>query len=173
MRDRNLERNIRRVEAFVERWKELSQFLDRGFKGDQFSGEEEKAFLDLKSRIAQEYELLMVTLGSETERDDRALRLLHSVSSLSSFKELPEGTAKKVATEWHNMYLGLQALLGRLRGRQIQLKGVSTLRMATRNVLANPLVILLVMIAAAYGVYRFAEEWIPKLSQIKDQMEKR
>jgi hypothetical protein len=173
MRDRNLERNIRRVEAFVERWKELSQFLDRGFKGDPFSGEEESAFLDLKSRIAQEYELLMVTLGSETERDERALRLLHSVSSLSSFKELPEGTSKKVATEWHNMYLGLQALLGRLRGRQIQLKGVSTLRMATRNVFANPLVILLVMIAASYGVYRFAEEWIPKLSQLKDQMEKR
>ena len=173
MRDRNLERNIRRVEASVERWKELSQFLDRGFKGEQFTGEEEMAFLDLKSRIAQEHELLMVTLGSETDRDDRALRLLHSVSSLSSFKDLPEGMSKKVATEWHNTYLALQALLGRLRGRQIQLKGISTVRMATRNVFANPLVILLVMIAAAYGVYRFAEEWVPKLSQLKDQMEKR
>ena len=173
MRDRNLEKNIQRIEAFVERWKELSQFLDRGFKGDQFAGEEEGAFLDLKSRIAQEHELLMVTLGSEAERDDRALRLLHSVSSLSSFKDLPEGMSKKIANEWHNAYLARQALLGRLRGRQVQLRGISTLRMGFRRVFANPLVILLVMIAASYGVYRFAEEWIPKLSLLKDQMEKR
>jgi|NGEPerStandDraft_6_1074524.scaffolds.fasta_scaffold110146_2 hypothetical protein len=173
MRDRNLEKNIQRVEAFVERWKELSQFLDRGFKGDQFTGEEEGAFLELKSRIAQEHELLMVTLGTEAERDDRALRLLHSVSSLSSFKDLAEGMSKRLATEWHNTYLAQQALLGRLRGRQIQLKGVSTLRLATRRVFSNPLMILLVMIAASYGVYRFAEEWIPKLSLLKDQLEKR
>lgn len=173
MRDRNLERNIQRVEAFVESWKQLSQFLDRGFKGDSFTGEEEAAFLDLKSQIAQEYEALMVMLASEAERDDRALRLLNGVPSLSSFKELPEGMSKKLATEWHGTYMGLQALLGRLRGRQEQLKRVSTFAVGMRNVFANPIVILLVMVAAAYGVYRFAEEWIPKLTQLKEQMEKR
>lgn len=168
-----MERNILRVGAFVDSWKRLSQFLDRGFKGDPFTGEEEAAFLDLKSRIAQEYEALMVMLASEAERDDRALRLLNSVPSLSSFKELPEGMSKKLATEWHGTYMGLQALLGRLRGRQEQLRSISTFAVGMRNVFANPIVILLVMIAAAYGVYRFAEEWIPKLTQLKEQMEKR
>src|SRR5580700_10441286 len=147
MRDRNLEKNIRRVEAFVESWKQLSQFLDRGFKGDQFTGEEEAAFLELKSEITQEHELMKVTLATEAERDDRALRLLNSVPSLSAFKELPEGMAKKIATEWHSTYLGLQALLGRLRGRQAQLQSISTFRVGARNVFANPLVILLFMIA--------------------------
>ena len=173
MRDRNLEQNIERVEAFVESWKQLSQFLDRGFKGDQFEGEEEAAFLDLKSRIAQEHELLAVTLASESERDDRVLRMLNSVPSLSAFKGLPEGMGKKIATEWHGEYMALQALLGRLRGRQVQLRSVSTFRVAMRNVFANPIVILLIMIVAAYGVYRFAEDWIPKLSQLKEQMEKK
>jgi hypothetical protein len=173
MRDRNLERNIQRVEAFIESWSQLSQFLDRGFKGESFGGEEEAAFLGLKSRIAQEHELLGVTLASESERDDRALRMLNSVPSLSAFKELPDGMSKKLATEWHSTYLGLQALLGRLRGRQAQLRGVSTLRVGLSHVFANPLVILLVMITASYGVYRFAEDWIPKLTQLKDQMEKR
>src|SRR5712664_4130875 len=121
MRDRNLEKNIQRVEAFVESWKQLSQFLDRGFKGEPFAGEEEVAFLELKSHIVQEHELLIVTLANETERDDRALRLLNSVPSLSAFKALPEGMAKKIATEWHSTYLALQALLGRLRGREAQL----------------------------------------------------
>ena len=173
MRDRNLERNIQRTEAFVERWKELSQFLDRGFKGAEFKNEEEVAFLELKSRIAQEHELLTVTLGPEAERDDRGLRMLNSVPSLSAFKDLPEGMSKKLANDWHTTYMGLQTLLGRLRGRQAQLAGVSTVRVAVQRVFANPLVILLVMVAAAYGVYRFAEEWIPKLTQITEQMEKR
>ena len=173
MRDRNLEKNIQRVEAFVESWRQLSQFLDRGFKGEPFAGEEEVAFLELKSHIVQEHELLIVTLATEVERDDRALRLLNSVPSLSAFKELPEGMAKKIATEWHSTYLALQAVLGRLRGRQAQLLGVSTLRVAMQNVLVHPLMILLIMVAAAYGVYRFAEEWIPKLSQLKEQMERK
>jgi len=173
MRDRNLERNIERVEAFIESWRQLSQFLDRGFKGESFKGEEEAAFLQLKNQIAQEHEVLTVTLGSEAERDDRALRMLNSVPSLASFKELPDGMSKKLATEWHSTYLGLQAMLGRLRGRQSQLKAVSTLRVGLGSVFANPLVILLVMITASYGVYRFAEDWIPKLTQLKDQMEKR
>ena len=173
MRDRNLEKNIRRVEAFVESWKQLSQFLDRGFKGDPFASQEEAAFLELKSRIAQEHELLSVTLGSEADRDDRALRMLNSVPSLSAFKGLPEGMSKKLATEWHSTYMGLQALLGRLRGRQAQLQSVSTMRVAMQNVLVHPLMILLIMIAAAYGVYRLAEEWIPKLSELKEQMERK
>ena len=173
MRDRNLEKNIRRIEAFVESWKQLSQFLDRGFKGDPFTAEEEAAFLELKSRIAQEYELLMVTLASEADRDDRPLRILNSVPSLSAFKGLPEGMSKKLATEWHSTYLGLQALLGRLRGRELQLRSVSTLRVGMGRVFTNPLVVLLVMVAASYGVYRFAEEWIPKLSQLKETMEKK
>jgi hypothetical protein len=173
MRDRNLERNIQRVEAFVESWKQLSQFLDRGFKGDPFTGEEEAAFLELKSRITQEHEALMVMLANEAERDERALRLFNSVPSLSSFRDLPEGMAKKMANDWHATYLRLQALLGRLRGRQEQLRSISSFSVGLRNVFANPIVILLIMIAAAYGVYRFAEEWIPKLSQLKEQMEKR
>jgi hypothetical protein len=160
MRDRNLERNIKRVEAFVERWKQLSQFLDRGFQGQNFASEEESAFLDLKSNIAQEHELLMTTLAS-SERDDKALKLLNTVTSLQSFKELNEGMSKKVAADWHNTYISLQALLGRLRGRQVQLSQVSSVSMGFKRVFGNPVMILLVAAAAGYGVYKFAEEMFP------------
>jgi hypothetical protein len=169
MRDRNLERNIQRVEAFVDRWKQLSAFLDRGFQGQDFRPEEEAAFLDLKSQIAQEHEMLMTVLGSAVERDDKALRLLNTVPSLQAFKELPEGMGKKIATEWHNTFISFQALLGRLKGRQTQLAAVSTFRYALRRVFGNPLVIILVAAAACYGVYRFADEWIPKLKELMEK----
>jgi hypothetical protein len=169
MRDRNLEKNIERAEAFVERWKQLSQFLDRGFKGESFADDEEAAFLGLKSSIAQEHELLVTTLNAEGLRDDKVLRLLNAVPSMQGFKELPEGMAKKVAADWHNEFISLQALLGRLKGRREQLAGISTLRVGFKNVFANPLVILLVMLAAAYGVYKFSDEVIPELKQMWDQ----
>ncbi len=169
MRDRRLEKNIVRVEAFIEKWKQLSQFLDRGFQGDQFSAEEEAAFLELKSIIAQEHEVLMTTLGTEAERTDKALRLLNTLASLQALREVPEGTDKRLTAEWHNFYLWLQALLGRLRGRQQQLAMVSSFSLGLRNVFANPLVVVIVAGFALYGAYRLASDWIPQLYHAGEQ----
>ncbi len=170
MRDRVLEKNIGRVEAFVERWKELSQYLDRGFRGETFTGEEESGFLELKSRIVREHETLMTLLNAEGMREDKALRLLNTVPSLASFRGLPEGTDKRLAAEWHSTLLSLQALLGRLKGREIQLAAVSSVRVGWRNVFGNPAMVLALLAFAGYGMYRFAMEWVPKLI---DLLEKR
>jgi hypothetical protein len=169
MRDRVLEKNIARVEAFVDRWKQLSQSLDRGFRGGDFTAEEEAAFLELKSTIAQEHETLMTLLNAEGMREDKALRLLHSVPSLSSFKELTEGTDKRLAAEWHSTLLSLQALLGRLRGRQIQLAAISSLRVGIKNVFGHPLTILALLIATSYGVYKFVEQWAPRVVDLLEK----
>ncbi len=169
MRDRSLEKNIQRVEQFVERWKQLSLFLDRGFQGRDFKAEEEAAFLELKSAIAQEHEMLMAALGGAVENDDKALRLINTVPSLQSFKDLNEPMVKKLAIEWHNTYISYQALLGRLKGRKAQLASVSSFRLGLKRVFINPLVITLVMLAAAYGIYKFTDEWIPKLKEIVER----
>jgi hypothetical protein len=169
MRDRNLERNIQRLESFLDQWRQLNLFLERGFQGENFTPEEEAAFLELKSVLAQEHEMLM-TLVPATERDDKALRLLNLIPSLQAIRELTEGMPKKINSDWHNSFMGLQALLGRLRGRQAQLAGVSTFRVAYQRVFANPVVVVIMLVAAGYGVYKFTGEWAPK---IKDLMEKR
>jgi hypothetical protein len=169
MRDRRLEKNIVRLEAFIEKWKQLSQFLDRGFQGDNFTAEEEAAFLELKSVIAQEHELLMTTLGTEADRTDKGLRLLNTIPSLQSLREVAEGADKRLTNEWHNFYLWLQALLGRLRGRQAQLAMISSFSVGLRNVFANPLVLVIVALFAFYGVYRLCADWIPKICQAVEQ----
>lgn len=173
MRDRRLEKNIARVEAFIELWKQLSQFLDRGFRGGTFTDEEEAQFLDLKSRIAQQHELVMTMLGAEADRDDKALRLLNSVPSLAGFRDLPEGMDKRLSNEWHSTYLSMQALLGRLKGRQAQLASINTFAVALRTVFANPLVLLFVAAMAAYGVYRLAGDLIPKVYHAIEEGEKK
>ncbi len=169
MRDRNLEKNIQRVEGFVERWKQLSLFLDRGFQGQSFQVEEEAAFLELKSQIAQEHEILGTTLGTAMERDDKALRLLNAVPSLQAFKDLPDGTSKKIATEWHNTFIACQALLGRLKGREAQLAAISSLRVGWKRVIGHPVMVVFVTMAAFYGVYRFTYDWFPKIWELTER----
>jgi hypothetical protein len=166
MRDRNLERNIKRVEAFIEHWKQLSQFLERGFQGGMITSEEEGAFLDLKCALAQEHETLMTLLASNSERDERPLKLLNLVPSLEMLKELPEHMPRKISTDWHTSYLGMQALLGKLKGQKAQLAGISSLQVGAKRVFLNPVTMVLVYAAAGYGIYVLAEEWIPKLAQL-------
>jgi hypothetical protein len=167
MRDRRLEKNIDRLEAFIERWKALSQHLEKGFQGSDFTAAEETEFLELKSAIAQDYELLLTTLGSEADRDERPLRLLNAVPSLHSTRELGEGMTRKLGTDWHSVYLGLQALLGRLKGRRAQLAAVSSVRVGFRRVFSNPLVIVLVAALAMYGAYALALWIIPRVIELR------
>lgn len=171
MRDRILDKNIERLEAFVERWKQLMQFLERGFRETSFTPEDEAAFLELKSAIAQEHEALMVLLGNAVERDDKALRLLNSVPSLQSCHELPEGMAKKIEGEWHATFIALEALRGRLRGRQAQLRAVNSLAVALKRLGSHPLLLLLLLVAAAYGVYKFAEQYGPVLYKLVTKLQ--
>lgn len=171
MHDRILERNIERLEAFVEHWSQLSQFLDRAFQGATFTPDDEAAFLQLKSHIAQEHEVLLVTVAGPTERDERTLRLLNQMPSLQALKEFPEGLPKKLVTDWHTCYMSFQAWLGRLKGRQAQLAGINSISVAARNVLTSPVLVVFVVAAAAYGVYKFADEWIPKLRHAVEQTE--
>jgi hypothetical protein len=172
MRDQKLEQNIRRLESLIEQWKQMSQFLDRGFQQGTIEPGEEAAFLELKSNIAREYELLMTTLGSIADRDEKVLRLLNVAPSLQSLRELEEGVDKKVVGDWHGVFIAMQALLGRLRGRQATLAGISSFRMGLVRVLGNPLVLLACAIAAGYGIYRFVDEWVPRMQYFLEHTQK-
>ncbi len=172
MRDRKLEKNIGRLDSLIEQWKQLSQFLDRGFRPEPIEARDEAEFLELKSGIAREYELLMTTLGTISERDEKVLRLLNVAPSLQSLRELEEGMGKKVVGDWHAVFIAMQALLGRLKGRQATLAGISSLRMGMLRVFGNPVIVVMFAIAAGYGIYRFVDEWVPRLQHFLEQTQK-
>lgn len=168
MRDLNLEKNIERLESTIERWKQLSQFLDHGFQQETIDPKEEADFLELKSQIARDYELLMTTLGAMSERDEKVLRLLNIVPSLATLRGLDENMGRKVAGDWHSVFIAMQALLGRLQGRKATLASVSTVRVGFERVFGNPLVILVGLVAAGYGIYKLVDEWVPKIQHLME-----
>jgi hypothetical protein len=172
MRDRNLENHIHRLEALIDNWKQFSQYLDRGFQQQNIAPEDESAFLELKSQIVREFETLMTLLAVGTDRDERPLRLVNVVTSLQAIRDLPEGTAGRIATDWHHTFMGWQALLGRLRGRQAQMAAMNSFAIGFRRVFGHPLTATLLITAAAYGVYKLTDEWVPKLTFLFENVEK-
>jgi len=153
MKDKQLEKNIQNLEAFLETWKQFNHYLQRAFRGETFTDEDEEQFLDLKSVIAQEYETLMMSLAPDVERDEKALRILVDAPSLRSIRDSSEGMARRVEAEWHATFIRLQTALGRLKGRRIQLASVSTVGVIFGQVLRNPLAILVIMAIIGFALY--------------------
>src|ERR1043166_568481 len=141
MRDKQLEKNIQKLETFLETWKQFNQYLQRAFRGETFTDEDEDAFLDMKITIAQEYESDRQALGPDVEKDEKALRTLLDAPSLRSIRDSSEGMARRVEAEWHTTFIKLQTAMGRLKARRIQLASVSTIGVAAGRVLQNPIVI--------------------------------
>ena len=153
MKDKQLEKNIQKLEAFLETWKQFNHYLQRAFRGETFTDEDEDAFLDLKSVIAQEYETVLMSLAPDVERDEKALRILVDTPSLRSIKDASEGMARRVEAEWHATFIKLQTALGRLKGRRIQLASVSTAGVVFGRMLRNPIAILFIMFVVGSAIY--------------------
>lgn len=168
MRDRNLEKNIVRLESLIEQWKRLSQFLDRGFQQSAIDPKEEADFLELKSEIARSSELMLTTMGAMGERDEKLLRLLNAVPSLATLRGFDEELARKIAGDWHSVFIAMQAMLGRFQGRRVTLANASSLRIGLQRVFGNPLVMVIVFAAAGYGVYKLVDEWIPQIQYVME-----
>lgn len=172
MKDKQLERNIQKLEAFLETWKQFNQFLQRAFRGETFSDEDEEQFLELKSTIAQEYETLLMSLGGEVEREEKALRILMDAPSLRSLRDSSEGMARRVEADWHAMFIKLQSALGRLKGRRIQLASISTAGVVSGRILRNPIVILFLIVVLGFAVVQVCKElgiFKPRISMESEQ----
>ena len=153
MKDKQLEKNIQKLEAFLETWKQFNHYLQRSFRGETFSDDDEDAFLDLKSVIAQEYETVLMGLAPDVERDEKALRILVDTPSLRGIKDSSEGMAHRVEAEWHTTFIKLQTALGRLKGRRLQLASVSTMGVLSGRMLRNPIAILFIMFVLGSALY--------------------
>lgn len=159
MKDKQLEKNIQKLEAFLETWKQFNQYLQRAFRGESFTDEDEDQFLELKSTIAQEYETVMMSLAPDVEKDEKALRILVDAPSLRSVRDSSEGMARRVEAEWHATFIRLQTALGRLKGRRMQLASVSTTGVVMGRVFRNPIVILFVIVVVGYAVVEVCDKF--------------
>jgi hypothetical protein len=123
---RKLDQLVDQVENYVECWKQFNQFINLA-RGKKFSQEDDNQFLETKSVLIQELELILaaVELTSPTREEIHAV--VGEAPSLRYLSELNEGTLRNLENQWHKIYISWHSILGQLKVRQRGESGKSAL----------------------------------------------
>jgi hypothetical protein len=117
MSTKALEELVQHMENYIECWKQFNQFINLA-RSKKYNPEDENHFLEVKSVIVQELELILAAMeiGSPTKEEVHAL--VASAPSLRFLSDSQEGVLRNIETQWHRIYLGWHAILGQLNVQQ-------------------------------------------------------
>ncbi|HEU0038298.1 MAG TPA: hypothetical protein VFR76_03395 [Verrucomicrobiae bacterium] len=118
MSNKKLSVLTQQMENYVECWKQFNNFVNLA-RTKKFGPEDESQFLETKSILVQELELIFaaVEVNSPTKEDIHTL--IGNSPSLRSLSEMNEGALRNVENQWHKIYIGWHSILGQLKVRQL------------------------------------------------------
>ncbi|HEX7859823.1 MAG TPA: hypothetical protein VF773_05845 [Verrucomicrobiae bacterium] len=114
-----LDELIHQMENYLECWKQFNQYLVLG-REKRFEPEDEAQFLEVKSVLTQELELILASVETQNPSKDDILSLISGTPSIRYVSDLNEGAARNLENQWHKIYISFQSLLGQLKVQQRQ-----------------------------------------------------
>ena len=123
---KKVEQLIAQMENHLECWKQFNQFVSLA-RGKKFSQDDENQFLEIKSVLVQELELILSSLEVTSPNRSEVHDLVGNAPSLRFLSEMNEGVLRNVENQWHKIYIGWHAILGQLKAKQRDDDGKSTL----------------------------------------------
>ncbi len=112
-----LEQLISQMENYLECWKQFNHFLNLA-RTKEFKPEDDLQFLEIKSLLVQELEIILASLDVDSPTKEEIHTLVGSATSLRSLSEMGEGALRNLENQWHKIYIGWHAILGQLKVRQ-------------------------------------------------------
>ncbi len=117
MHNQKLDQLVDQVENYIECWKQFNNFMTLA-RGKKFSQEDDNQFLETKSVLAQELELILAAVEVPSPTREEIHTLIAEAPSLRYLSELNEGALRNLESQWHRIYIGWHAILGQLKVRQ-------------------------------------------------------
>ena len=114
---KKLEQLIAQMENYLECWKQFNQFVNLA-RGKKFSAEDENQFLETKSILVQELEIILASVEVSSPSKEEVHTLIGNTPSLRYLGEMNEGALRNVENQWHKIYIGWHAILGQLKVKQ-------------------------------------------------------
>jgi hypothetical protein len=114
---RKLDQLVDQVENYVECWKQFNQFVTLA-RGKKFSPEDENQFLETKSVLIQELEMILAAVEVTSPTREEIHAVVGEAPSLRYLSELNEGTLRNLENQWHKIYIAWHSILGQLKVRQ-------------------------------------------------------
>ena len=117
MSNKKLDQLIHQMENYLECWKQFNHFINLA-RSKKYSAEEENQFLEVKSVLIQELELIFSSIEVTSPTKDEVHALIGSAPSLRYLNELNEGQLRLLEAQWHKIYIGWHSILGQLKVKQ-------------------------------------------------------
>lgn len=124
MQNKKIAKLILQMESHLECWKQFNHYLGLA-RAKKFSSEDENQFLEVKSVLTQELEIIMSLVECVAPTKEDIHTLISSAPSLRYLSELNDGTLRGVENQWHRIYISWQSLLGQLKVKQQQFENKS------------------------------------------------
>jgi hypothetical protein len=126
MHNKKLDQLIVQLENYLECLKQFNYFVNLS-RGKKFGPEDENQFLEVKSIIVQELELISASMESSSPSREEVHSLISSAPSMRYLAESNEGNLRGLENHWHKIYVGFQAILGQIKVKQRELESKSVL----------------------------------------------
>jgi predicted NACHT family NTPase len=117
MAAKKLDQIVDQVENYVECWKQFNHFVTLA-RGKKFSPEDNNQFLETKSVLIQELELILASIEVASPTREEIHTVVGEAPSLRYVSELNEATLRNLENQWHKIYIDWHAILGQLKVRQ-------------------------------------------------------
>ena len=119
MQQKQMHQLIQQLENYTECWKQFNHFVNIA-RGKKHDPEDESQFLEVKTVIVQQMEMILSAIESGTPTKEEVLALVSSAPSLRFLSELNEAALRNVESQWHRLYIGWHSVLGQLKVQERQ-----------------------------------------------------
>jgi hypothetical protein len=126
MRNKKLDQLIVQLENYLECWKQFYSFINMA-RSKKYTDEDESQFLEVKSIIVQELEVITAAVECSSPSREEVHALISSAPSIRYMGDSNEGNLRGLENHWHKVYVGFQAILGQLKVQQRALEDQSVL----------------------------------------------
>jgi hypothetical protein len=117
MTPKELNQLVAQIETHIECWKQFSHFINVA-RAKKFAPTDETQFLEIKSVIVQELELIFNSVEVQSPTRDEIHALISGAPSLRFLSEMSDGSLRGLESQWHKVYIGWHSILGQLKVKQ-------------------------------------------------------
>ena len=117
MTNQDINQFITQIETHIECWKQFNHFLTLA-RAKKFGPADENHFLEIKSIIVQEIELIYASIEVASPTRDEIHALIGNAPSLRYLSEMSEGALRGLEAQWHKIYISWHSILGQLKVKQ-------------------------------------------------------
>ena len=114
MANKKIDQLIMQLENYLECLKQFNYFVNMA-RLKKFSSEDEIQFLEIKSVLVQELELILSSVECASPTKEEVLALIASAPSIRYLSEMAEGVIRGLENQWHKIFIGWVSILGQIK----------------------------------------------------------